>query len=250
MQARRADTRRTSVRTSTATSTRPLLRSGSAGSDVRFLQQELKNLGYDPGTVDGIFGPRTERAVKNFQADQGLVVDGKVGKQTWVALARSDSNLPTDDTSWPAQLAQRILNHGNIALWPHSPTNSSSSDGADARSNVRDTANGLAARRSDYGNAPGGSVYLDTRLLNGLLRLANDYSFRINSIAGGSHSANSRHYAGISVDIGEINDLPVNSSNPHYRAFMQQCRNLGATEVLGPGDTDHSTHIHCAWPRS
>lgn len=250
MKVRRAGTRRTSVRTSTATSNRPLLKLRSSGSDVRFLQQELKDSGYDPGTVDGVFGPRTERAVKNFQADQGLVVDGIVGKQTWGALSRSDPNPPTDDTSSREQLAQRILNHGNIALWPHSPTNSSSSDGADARSNIRDTANGLAARRSDYGNAPGGSVYLDTRLLGGLLSLANDYSFRINSIAGGSHSANSRHYAGIGVDIGEINGLPVNSSNPYCRAFMQQCRNLGATEMLGPGDDGHSTHIHGAWPRS
>lgn len=250
MKVRRAGTRRTSVRTSTTAATRPLLRNGSTGSDVRFLQQELKDLGYNPGTIDGIFGPRTERAVKNFQADQGLVVDGIVGKLTWGALARSDSSPPTDDTSSRAQLAQRILNHGNIALWPHSPTNSSSSDGADARSNMRDTANGLEARLSDYGNAPGGSVYLDTRLLNGMLRIADNYSFRINSIAGGSHSANSRHYVGIGMDIGEINGLPVNSSNPHYRAFMQQCRNLGATEVLGPGDDDHSTHIHCAWPRS
>jgi cell wall-associated NlpC family hydrolase len=66
--------------------TRPTLRRGSSGESVRFLQTKLKQLGYDPGPIDGIFGPGTERAVKNFQADQGLMVDGIVGKQTWGAL--------------------------------------------------------------------------------------------------------------------------------------------------------------------
>jgi hypothetical protein len=28
---------------------------------------------------------------------------------------------------------------------------------------------------------------------------------------------------------------------------MQMCRSLGADEVLGPGDPDHSTHVHCGW---
>jgi hypothetical protein len=67
-------------------STRPTLRRGSNGSDVRFLQQKLKGLGYDPGPIDGDFGPRTEGAVKDFQAARGLSADGIVGKQTWGAL--------------------------------------------------------------------------------------------------------------------------------------------------------------------
>jgi cell wall-associated NlpC family hydrolase len=65
---------------------RPTLRRGSTGESVRFLQTKLKQLGYDPGPIDGIFGAGTERAVKNFPADKGLVVDGIVGKQTWGAL--------------------------------------------------------------------------------------------------------------------------------------------------------------------
>jgi peptidoglycan hydrolase-like protein with peptidoglycan-binding domain len=211
------------------------------------LQQRLKELGHDPGPIDGIFGSRTEQAVKDFQAAQRLTVDGIVGKQTWGALTQD--NPPPLGTSSRVQLAQRILNNGKITLWPNSPTGSSGSDGADARSNINDTANGQAARRSNYENAPGGNVYLDTRLLDGMLRLADVYRFRVTSIAGGSHSSNSRHYAGVSMDVDEINGVRTNSSNPHYQTFMQQCRNLGATEVLGPGDDGHSTHIHCAWPR-
>lgn len=230
------------------TSTRPTLRQGSRGEDVRFLQERLKDLGYDPGPVDGIFGPRTGQAVRDFQAAQRLTVDGIVGQQTWEALTQGNPTPPVG-TSSRAQLAQLILNNGKITLWPNSPTGSSGSDGADAQSNIRDTANGRAARRSSYENAPGGTVYLDTRLLEGMLRLADSYRFRVTSIVGGSHSVNSRHYAGIAMDIDEINGVHVSSSNPHCRAMMQQCRDLGATEALGPGDDGHSTHVHCSWPR-
>lgn len=65
---------------------RPTLRRGSRGSDVEFLQQTLEEFGYDPGPIDGIFGSRTERAVKDFQTAKRLLVDGIVGKQTWGAL--------------------------------------------------------------------------------------------------------------------------------------------------------------------
>lgn len=64
----------------------PLLKRGSTGSEVRYLQESLIKLGYTPGPVDGIFGPLTEGAVKKFQADHGLVVDGIVGPKTWAAL--------------------------------------------------------------------------------------------------------------------------------------------------------------------
>jgi cell wall-associated NlpC family hydrolase len=66
--------------------TLPTLRRGSRGESVRLLQTKPKQLGYDPGPIDGIFGSGTERAVKDFQADKGLVVDGIVSKQTWGAL--------------------------------------------------------------------------------------------------------------------------------------------------------------------
>ena len=59
----------------------PTLARGDYGNAVTVLQSTL-----DPnqvGTVDGIFGRRTESAVKNFQAGTGLTVDGIVGSQTW-----------------------------------------------------------------------------------------------------------------------------------------------------------------------
>ncbi len=123
-------------------------------------------------------------------------------------------------------------------------------DGASAWDNIQATAAGGSVRRSYYGNAPGGRVMLDPRMLRAMKILANEgYTFRVTSIAGGSHSRTSRHYAGIAFDVDMINGRKVGHSNPYWRRFIRRCRELGATETLGPGDKAHSTHTHAAWPR-
>ena len=58
----------------------------STGFDVLYLQQLLKAKGYKSIYDDGVFGPNTEAAVRNFQLVQGLVVDGIVGPNTWKKL--------------------------------------------------------------------------------------------------------------------------------------------------------------------
>ncbi|MEN9797846.1 MAG: hypothetical protein RL653_1542 [Pseudomonadota bacterium] len=69
-----------------ATGARGILASGASGASVTKLQQALTAAGYDPGPVDGEFGPQTRAAVVRFQRDAGLVVDGLVAAQTWRAL--------------------------------------------------------------------------------------------------------------------------------------------------------------------
>ncbi len=66
----------------------PLLWRGSVGNDVTALQRSLLNAGFDPGPVDGDFGPRTEKALKDFQRASGLVADGICGPLTYGALDR------------------------------------------------------------------------------------------------------------------------------------------------------------------
>jgi peptidoglycan hydrolase-like protein with peptidoglycan-binding domain len=61
----------------------PTLQSGSTGEAVRELQIALQETGNDPGPIDGVFGPQTEAAVKAFQAERGITVDGIVGPITW-----------------------------------------------------------------------------------------------------------------------------------------------------------------------
>jgi murein L,D-transpeptidase YcbB/YkuD len=57
------------------------------GDDVRLLQQRLFDLGYrELEIADGIFGPKTDQAVRRFQTVNGLVVDGRVGRNTWDRL--------------------------------------------------------------------------------------------------------------------------------------------------------------------
>jgi|GEM_PF-2758313 len=61
------------------------LQKGSEGSEVRYLQNLLTNDGYTLAT-DGEYGPKTEAAVKRFQADNGLQADGICGPLTWAAI--------------------------------------------------------------------------------------------------------------------------------------------------------------------
>ncbi|MGE4273071.1 MAG: glycosyl hydrolase family 18 protein [Desulfitobacterium sp.] len=63
-----------------------ILRRGSRGNDVSEVQARLSELGYLPGPIDGIFGVRTEAAVKQFQRDRSLIPDGIVGPLTYNAL--------------------------------------------------------------------------------------------------------------------------------------------------------------------
>ncbi len=59
---------------------------------VKTVQRKLKNWGYYTGGVDGVFGYRTEEAVKYFQRKNGLSADGKVGTRTKQALGMSTSS--------------------------------------------------------------------------------------------------------------------------------------------------------------
>lgn len=76
------------------------LRNGSSGSDVRKVQQRLKDLGYYSGSVDGDFGAGTEAAVRSFQSVNGLSVDGIVGSRTLSTL--NSSSAKSKPTAKPA----------------------------------------------------------------------------------------------------------------------------------------------------
>ena len=64
----------------------PLLKRGSLSNYVCIAQDDLNTLGFATGGLDGIFGARTEAAVRNYQQQVGLQSDGIVGCNTWRAL--------------------------------------------------------------------------------------------------------------------------------------------------------------------
>lgn len=68
---------------------------------VRSIQRRLQALGYAPGPIDGLFGPRTEHAVTRFQTDHRLVADGAVGPKTSKRL------IPGATPSTPAHVDDR-----------------------------------------------------------------------------------------------------------------------------------------------
>ncbi|NPV27082.1 MAG: spore cortex-lytic enzyme [Firmicutes bacterium] len=72
-----------------ASAQRPTLYWGSSGRDVRLVQWKLQQWGYYRGPIDGIYGPRTFAAVKDFQRKNGLTPDGVCGNATWAALGFS-----------------------------------------------------------------------------------------------------------------------------------------------------------------
>lgn len=74
----------TSSSTTTTTTTSPY---GGATLLTSIIQQELRILGYFNGEPDGILGPVTEEALREFQTEAGITVDGDYGPETYVALA-------------------------------------------------------------------------------------------------------------------------------------------------------------------
>lgn len=59
-----------------------VMKKGSKGNEVKELQMKLNELGYNAGVTDGIFGNGTDKAVKSFQKDNKLTIDGIVGPAT------------------------------------------------------------------------------------------------------------------------------------------------------------------------
>ncbi len=68
-----------------------MLKTGSKGDEVTRLQKRLAAAGFDPGAADGHFGPKTDAALRAFQADAGIDADGIAGPQTNAKLAEAQT---------------------------------------------------------------------------------------------------------------------------------------------------------------
>jgi putative chitinase len=97
------------------------LRQGSRGEDVAQQQRQLKAAGFNPGRVDGIFGPKTEAAVKAFQSTRGLNSDGIIGSKTRDAFsggsaAQKPGNPSVTGPAAPEGVAEAAAGTGGVTL--------------------------------------------------------------------------------------------------------------------------------------
>lgn len=87
-----------------------LSRIGSRGDEVRRIQTKLKNLGFFTGAVDGVYGVKTQSAVKRFQKSVGITADGVAGNKTllYLGLGGSSGNGASYNSSDTYLLAKVI----------------------------------------------------------------------------------------------------------------------------------------------
>lgn len=90
---------------------------GSEGADVVKLQQKLKDLGFNPGRVDGEFGPGTEAAVIAFQRSENLLADGIAGVKTLIALGLE----PAPEAVTAASVIQKATVGVVSRMFPQTP---------------------------------------------------------------------------------------------------------------------------------
>ena len=71
---------------------------------VEEIQQLLKDAGFEPGSIDGLMGGQTRRAIREFQKEKGLWPTGKIDSKTWLELNREKEALKKEVTSQPLVL--------------------------------------------------------------------------------------------------------------------------------------------------
>jgi hypothetical protein len=180
-----------------------LLKKGSSGHQVVELQEGLEAVGYELGSCDGAFGPATERAVKAFQSDQGLTVDGLAGRGTIGALnklleAKGHDLVGEDDQS------EELVPPTEKLSWVKCPADKF--PGRDGYTRV--------TLRSDAGEAYN-ALYEEVHSLGGIITSAGGRR-GLASKAGAARSKKSMHYTGLAFDMA----LPTGMKDPAVDPYV------------------------------
>ncbi|MDO5022840.1 MAG: peptidoglycan-binding protein [Eubacteriales bacterium] len=98
-------------------------RQGDEANNVRLLQERLNTLGYDAGRADAVFGRKTTVALKEFQANAGLVVDGVAGQNTFNVLFSKNAPKASDKAPSPTKAPATYVPQPNATSIPatHAP---------------------------------------------------------------------------------------------------------------------------------
>ena len=203
------------------------LKLGSQGDDVRTVQRKLKSLGFYKGSIDGDFGAATETAVKAFQKQYGLTVDGKVGPATLAKLASART------TAKPAATATR-----RPTATPAYSSNTYLRKGASG-SQVRQMQERLITLGYLAGNATGN---FDEATEAGVIAFQNRHTSYSDGVAGPStlkalYSSSARATSTAAAVIG--NSLRPGANGKAVRTVQTKLKSLGY--YRGTVDGDYGT---------
>lgn len=191
------------------------LKRGSKGGDVARLQVRIRGWVDSSFRVspDGEFGPRTEKALRNFQRGYGLRVTGKATASTYRKLyALQDADCTPKHFGYGEfnySCGERDFTGGRVSA-------------GRARQNVRQVMWQLEALRHKLGD-------------RALVITSGFRSVSCNASVGGA--PNSLHTYGHSGDVGL-------SSGPSQCTIARAARSAGFGEILGPGYPGHNDHVH------
>ena len=99
----------------------------STQSSISQLQQALNDKGYNAGPVDGVDGPKTQAALKQFQQSQGIAASGKADNQTLAALGVSGGSPASSQSSDTSLSSSPSASQGASSMGSSQPPSSSTS---------------------------------------------------------------------------------------------------------------------------
>lgn len=103
------------------------LQAGDRGKEVELLQELLTEQGFDPGGTDGVFGPKTQASLKQFQENRGLIANGIAEKNTLAELRFDDYRQAKAAQQEESDLTKATQKGANCPLSPNRPFTRTSS---------------------------------------------------------------------------------------------------------------------------
>jgi Putative peptidoglycan binding domain len=206
-----------------------LIKRGMTGPLVAALQQNLEDLGYELGSVDGAFGKNTEAAVKDFQAKKGLGADGVVGPKTLQAIdaalkAAGKEGAEFDDQP---EEAPAVIQEVNVKMgWVTCPADKY--PGKDGYGSTILRTDAAAAYKE---------LKAEINALGGVVTSAGGRR-ALSSGAGPARSKTSMHYTGLAFDMSLATGMQSTERDPFLcvrvpdsRKWTVWCKSDKAPEV-------------------
>lgn len=179
-----------------------LYKVGSRGETVKKVQEALANLGFDPGSIDGIFGSKTEDAVEQFQQSLKILVDGIAGTGTILELNKSLKKKGYPEIDFKLD-SNKIIEPTKKLRW------------IKCKADIFEGRGGYASLtlRSDAAEAYK-NLYDDVKSLGGIITTAGGKRSLVQKTSP-SRSKKSMHYVGIAFDLSLPTGMQNSNDDPY-----------------------------------